>query len=463
MGAGLDNSGASSTKTERSLVVVGIGASAGGVAAVREFFRHVKHDGEIAYVVILHLSPHHASTLPELIQSQTALAVVQVNETTKIEADHVYVIPPNRLLRIDDGEIRVIEAERRIGGLAAIDLFFRTLAEAYGKDAIAVLLSGAGSDGTLGIGAVKEAGGFVIAQDPAEAEYPDIPRNAINTERVDLVLRLAEMPARLIALRDRGKRLQLPDDQPEAIAPEREDDALRNLLALVRLRTGNDFSQYKYPTILRRIARRMQVNDVTSVSAYLSLLRERPPEIAALLRDLLISVTSFFRDRETFGYLAHEVIPKVFAGKSGKDEIRIWSIGCATGEEAYSLAMLLSEYAEELSDPPQIQVFATDIDQRAIKEARECRYPLSIALDVAPERLRKFFHQDGERYQINKSLREIVLFALHNILRDPPFSRIDLDQLPQSSDLSQSPGSGTSSRHAEFRPQSGRILIVGQF
>ena len=429
MGVGSDGSTTSSTKrheADQSLVVVGIGASAGGIAAIREFFRYVKRDGEIAYVVILHLSPHHESTLPELIQSQTALPVIQVNETLKVEANHIYVIPPNRLLSMNDGEIRVIEAERRIGGLAAIDLFLRTLAEAYGKDAIAVLLSGAGSDGSLGIGAIKEHGGLVIAQDPAEAEYPDMPRNAIHTERVDLVLRLADMPGKLIALRDGGKRLHLPEAQPEADAPEREDDALRDLLALVRLRTGNDFSQYKYPTLLRRIARRMQVNDVTSISAYLSLLRERPPEIAALLRDLLISVTSFFRDREAFSYLAYEIIPKIFAGKSENDQIRVWSIGCATGEEAYSLAMLLSEHAAGLFAPPQIQVFATDIDQRAIKEARECHYPLSIALDVSPERLHRFFHQDGERYEINKSLREMVLFAHHNILRDPPFSRIDL-------------------------------------
>jgi two-component system, chemotaxis family, CheB/CheR fusion protein len=430
MAAGSDENGTSSGhglhEADHSVAVVGIGASAGGVAAVREFFSHVKGDREIAYVVILHLSPHHESSLPELIQAQTSLPVIQVNQTVKVEANHVYVISPNRLLTMNDGEIRVIEAERRVGGLASIDLFLRTLASAHGKDAIAVLLSGSGSDGVLGIAAIKEHGGLVIVQDPDEAEYPDMPRNAINSRMVDLVLRLAEMPAKLIAVLDGGKRLQLPRDQPEAGAPEREDDALRDLLALVRLRSGNDFSHYKHPTVLRRIARRMQVNELTTMGAYLNLLRERPPEITALLRDLLISVTSFFRDRETFGYLEREIVPKLFAGKGPKDQLRVWSVGCATGEEAYSLAMLLSEYAAKLSEPPQIQIFATDIDERALKEARDGNYPFSISLDVSAERLHEFFHLDGGRYQVNKSLRELVLFARHNLLRDPPFSRIDL-------------------------------------
>ena len=386
----------------------------------------MKRDGEIAYVVILHLAPQHESTLPELIQAQTSLPVLQVNQSVRVEANHVYVIPPNRRLTMNDGEIRVIEAERRVGGLASIDLFLRTLAEGYGKDAMAVLLSGAGRDGALGVGAIKEHGGLVVVQDPTEAEHSDMPRNAINTLMVDLVLKVADIPAKLLALRDGERRLQLPEMQTEPDLPEREDNALRDLLSLVRLRTGNDFSQYKHPSVLRRIARRMQVNEVTKLSAYLQVLKERPAEIGALMRDFLISVTSFFRDPETFAYLEREIIPRLFANKQSGDQVRVWSIGSATGEEAYSLAMLLSEHAATLSDPPDLQVFATDIDESAIKKARDCYYPSSITLDVSPERLRSFFHRDGDGYQIHKSLRDMVLFAHHNILRDPPFSRIDL-------------------------------------
>ena len=372
------------------------------------------------------MAPQHESTLPELIQAQTSLPVLQVNQSVRVEANHVYVIPPNRRLTMNDGEIRVIEAERRVGGLASIDLFLRTLAEGYGKDAMAVLLSGAGRDGALGVGAIKEHGGLVVVQDPTEAEHSDMPRNAINTLMVDLVLKVADIPAKLLALRDGERRLQLPEMQTEPDLPEREDNALRDLLSLVRLRTGNDFSQYKHPSVFRRIARRMQVNEVTNLSAYLHVLKERPVEIGALMRDLLISVTSFFRDPETFDYLEREIIPRLFANKKSGDQVRVWSVGCATGEEAYSLAMLLSEHAATLSDPPDLQVFATDIDERAIKKARDCYYPASISLDVSPGRLRSFFHRDDDRYQIHKSLREMILFAHHNILRDPPFSRIDL-------------------------------------
>jgi two-component system CheB/CheR fusion protein len=408
--------------------VVGIGASAGGISALREFFRHVKSDSGMTYVVILHLSPEHESNLASLLQSQTSLPVTQVTETVRVEPNHIYVIPPANYLAMSDGVIRLTPPEKPAGGHNSIDVFFRTLADAYGRDAIAVLLSGAGSDGTLGLGRIKEQGGIVIVQDPAEAEYHEMPRSAIETLLVDLVLPVAEIPSKLISLRDGAKRLVLPKEKEEtpAPAPPRNGDALREILALVRVRTGNDFSQYKRPTILRRIARRMQVNEVHTITDYSRLLREQPQEISSLLRDLLITVTSFFRDHEYFDVLAHEVIPNLFAKKTRQQQVRVWSVGCATGEEAYSLGMLLVEHAERLPDPPGLQIFATDIDERAIAEARECKYPASISLDVSPERLRRFFSKEGERYRIVKSLREMVLFAHHNILRDPPFSRIDL-------------------------------------
>jgi len=406
--------------------VVGIGASAGGIKALSDFFSNVPLDSGLAYVVILHLSPQHESNLPALIQTKTRLPVTQVTEAVEVEPNHVYVIPPTKYLMMLDGSIRLTEPERPRGVHTSIDLFFRTLAKAYGKDSIAILLSGTGADGTLGLCQVKEEGGFVIVQDPAEAEYPDMPRSAINSSHVDLVLPAAEMPAKLMALRDGAQRLQLPPAEEEPPAAESDEPALRDLLNALRVGTGNDFSHYKRPTLLRRIARRMQVHELLNLSAYLAFVRDHPEELQALMRDLLITVTNFFRDHEAFQALERDVIPALFAGKGPSDQVRVWSAGCASGEEPYSLAILLSEYAAKLAEPPTIQIFATDIDERSIVEGRECRYPATISLDVSPERLRKFFNKEEDHYRIKKEQREMVLFASHNVTRDPPFSRLDM-------------------------------------
>jgi two-component system CheB/CheR fusion protein len=422
----LDTSSANSDHPGRSFYVVGIGASAGGIAALRHFFSHVELHSDMAFVVIQHLSPQHSSSLPGLLQSQTGLPVTQVNEEVKVEPNHVYVIPPTKYLIMADGRIRLTAPEMTRRGHSSIDLFFRTLADGYGKNAIAILLSGAGSDGTLGLRRIKEAGGFVIAEDPAEAEYPEMPRSAIEAGLVDLVLPVAEMPEKLRGLRDGAQRIQLTSEQEEIVTRAIDEATLRDILLLLRLRTGHDFSQYKRPTLMRRIARRMQVRELSELTAYLNCLRDAPQELEALFRDLLITVTNFFRDHEAVEALEKEIIPKLFEGKRGTDQVRVWSVGCATGEEPYSLAMLLSEYASRLPDPPQIQIFATDIDERAIAEGREARYPATITLDVAPERVHRFFAKDGDRYRVKKELREMVLFAVHNVLRDPPFSRLDL-------------------------------------
>ena len=379
----------------------------------------------MAYVVILHLSPQHESNLAELLQSKSSIPVTQVTESVDVTANHVYVIPPSKYLVMMDGSIKLTEVERSRGAHTSIDLFLRTLAETYGKNAIGILLSGTGADGTLGLGRIKEKGGIVIVQDPGEAEYPDMPRNAIDTGLVDLVLPVAEMSSKLLALRDGARRIQI-GEAAEETPQEFDHDTLRELLMLLRLRTGNDFNNYKRPTLLRRIGRRMQVHGLGSMRAYLGFVREHPEEVTSLMRDLLITVTNFFRDHDAFEMLAKEVIPKIFAGKTPADQVRVWSAGCATGEEAYSLAMLLAEYAAKIAAPPRIQVFATDIDERAIAEARECRYPETITLDVSSERLHACFTHEGDRYRINKNLRELVLFAPHNVLRDPPFSKLDL-------------------------------------
>jgi two-component system CheB/CheR fusion protein len=406
--------------------VVGIGASAGGITPLRQFFNGVKSDSGMAYVVILHLSPQHESNLPELLQNRTMLPVTQVNQPVKVEPNHVYVIPPQKYLIMSDGMIRLTDPERSHGHPTSIDLFFRTLADAYGKDAVAVLLSGVGADGTIGIGRIKEQGGFAIAQDPNEAEYDNMPRSAIDAGLVDIVLPVSDMPAKLVAIREAARHVPIPDERAEEIPSDVDEAALRNITTLLRLRTGNDFSQYRRPTLLRRIARRMQVRELHELNLYLDFLRDHPEEISALLRDLLITVTNFFRDREGFEVLDTEIIPLLFSGKGPDDQVRVWSAGCATGEEAYSIAMMLAEHAAKIPDPSKLQIFATDIDDRAIVNAREGRYPDAISLDISPERLRQFFTKEGDHYQVRKAIREMVLFASHNLLSDPPFSKLDL-------------------------------------
>ena len=419
-----DTDSGPSERSEHTFVV-GIGASAGGIRALREFFDGVTEDSGMAYVVILHLSPQHQSNLPELLQNRTMLPVTQVNEPVKVEPNHVYVIPPQKYLIMSDGIIRLTEPERLHGHPTSIDLFFRTLADTYGKDAVAVMLSGIGADGTVGIGRIKEQGGFAIAQDPNEAEYDNMPRSAIDAGLVDIVLPVSEMPAKLVAIRDAARHLP-PPATAEEIPADADEDALRNIITLLRLRTGNDFSQYRRPTLLRRIARRMLVRELHELKLYLDFLKDHPEEISALLRELLITVTNFFRDREAFELLDTEIIPLLFAGKGADDQVRVWSAGCATGEEAYSIAMMLAERGSKIPDPPKLQIFATDIDDRVIGQAREGRYPDAISLDISPERLRQFFTKEGEHYRVRKAIRDMVLFASHNLLSDPPFSKLDL-------------------------------------
>ena len=406
------------------MMVVGIGASAGGVKALSEFFDRLPADSGMAFVVILHLSPQHKSNLAEVLQVRTKMPVSQVTEAVRVEANHVYVIPPISHLILTDGWIRLTEPEESRGRRVPIDLFFRSLAEAWESRAIAIVLSGSGADGTLGLRRIKERGGVTLAQDPREAEQDAMPRSAINAGVVDFVLPVAEIPAKLLALRENALRIELPVS--DETRHEKGADALRDLLALLRARTGHDFSSYKRSTVLRRIERRLQVNEVRDIPSYLELIREQPLEVQLLLRDLLISVTNFFRDPEAFAALSLQVIPNLFVSRTASDQVRVWVSGCATGEEAYSMAMLLTEYADQFSSSPKIQVFATDIDEEAINTARNGIYPDTIAADVSPERLKRFFNKEAQHYRIRKEVREAVLFASHNVLRDPPFSRIDL-------------------------------------
>ena len=404
--------------------LVGIGASAGGIGALREFFANVDSQSGAAYAVILHLPPDHDSRLAEVLQSTASIPVTQVNRTTPIVSDHVYVVSSNKRLGIVDGAFTVADFTQREQRLAPVDAFFRVLADTHGSRSACVILSGTGPNGSAGIKRVKEYGGLVVAQDPAEAEYPDMPRNAMATGCVDLVLPAAQIPAKVRAYFESTNN-EGAVNESGAATPE-DPNALREVLTLLRVRTGQDFSNYKAATLQRRIERRMTLRDMASMSSYARLMRQEPEEAVALMKELLISVTNFFRDPDAWAALQERVIPRLFFDKGGHDQVRVWVPGCATGEEAYSVGMLLAEYAFTAPDPPAIQIFATDLDVAAIARARDGLYTEAEIVDVPEDRLQRFFHHEPRGYRIRRDVRELVLFAAHNVTKDPPFSHLDL-------------------------------------
>lgn len=405
-------------------IVVGIGASAGGLAALKIFLEHVPVNSGLAFVVVVHLAPDHESHLAELLQPYTRFPVEQVSHTTLLEANHVYIIPPNANLNAIDTHLRLSKLEELRHERAPIDHFFRTLAGAHDGHAIAVVLTGTGSDGTLGIKDIKANGGVVMVQDPTEAEYDGMPQSAIATGLVDFVLPVAEIPECILRFARIQPRLAIPLDGEEISQDER--NLLTKVFTQLRIRTERDFSRYKRSTVLRRITRRMQLNYVEDLATYVENLHERPEEVRALADDLLITVTHFFRDQEVFERLEKVEMNRLFAKKGPQENVRAWSVGCATGEEAYSLAMLLVEEAARHESPPQIQVFASDLHSRSLEKAREGFYPGDITSDVSAERLERFFQQENGGYRVKKDIRELVIFSPHNLLSDPPFSRLDL-------------------------------------
>ena len=400
-------------------IVVGIGASAGGVRALQHLFDALPEKTGAAFVVVVHLDPDVRSEMSSILATRTTMPVLQVSTPVALQPDHVYVIPPDRRLHITNDEIATAEFDEPRGQRAPIDLFFRSLAEQHG-DGCAVILTGAGSDGAVGVRAVKESGGIILVQDPTEAEFPSMPRAAIATGIADFILPVREIAQRLTEL------VREKSNGPPSGLRGLNPDLLRRILAHVRVRTGHDFSKYKRATILRRIARRMQVTRSDSPNTYFDVLRDNPDEAQALLGDLLISVTSFFRDKEAFQTLELQVIPQLFQGKLSDRSIRVWVPGCATGEEAYSVAMLLLEQASRQDIRPTIQVFGSDIDAKALAMAREGQYPAAIEADVSEDRLRRFFVKEADHYRVRQELRDLVLFASHSLLKDPPFSRLDL-------------------------------------
>lgn len=402
-------------------LVVGLGASAGGIQALKEFFAQVPSDSDIAYVVILHMSPEYESKLAEILQTTCKIPVSQVTKRVKIEPNHVYVIPPNRNLAMSDGHLSLSKLTEQGGRRSSIDNFFATLAETKEHRGVSVVLSGTGADGSLGLKRVKEAGGVAIAQNPDEAEYDDMPQHAIATGMVDYVLPVAEIPRKIFSYKNHLGIVQITDED----SLQTDEQALKDIFKQLRRQTGHEFSNYKRGTILRRIERRLGLRERNSLEAYARLLAEDPQEVKALMKDLLISVTGFFRDQKSIEKLSTVVFPQMFAGKIDSAPIRVWVAGCATGEEAYSIGMLLAEYAghERFGN---LQIFATDLDHDALENAREGYFKEAEVADVSPERLKRFFDREVGGYRVRRTLRENILFAQHNVIRDPPFSRLDL-------------------------------------
>lgn len=408
--------------------VVGIGASAGGVAAFEAFFSTMPADTDpgMAFVVVQHLARDHKSILSELIRRYTRMQVFEVEDGMVIEPNCAYIIPPNRDMTLVNGRLQLFEPTLARGIRLPIDFFFRSLAQDQRERAICIVLSGTGSDGALGVRAVKGEGGMVMAQTPESTEYDGMPRSAIATGMVDFVLTPSEMPAQLLAYTAHAfGRSLLPATTPA----QRPVDGLNKIFHLLRSQTGHDFSQYKQSTIQRRVARRMAVHQIDRPDDYLRYLQLTPNEVGSLFRDLLINVTNFFRDSDVFDKLREHVLPRMFAGKQPGAAIRIWVPGCSTGEEAYSLAMLIRECMDDRKENCKVQIFATDLDREAIDQARAGVYPSSIVADVSAERLSHFFEEerpDGPSYRIHKTIRDMLIFSEHNLIKDPPFSKLDL-------------------------------------
>ncbi len=404
---------------ESDFPVIGVGASAGGIEALAGFLRGMPPRPGLALVIITHLRPDRESLLHEVLSRYTDLPVQIASDGMAVESDRIYVMPGNAVLGIEQRRLQVRPRnghhERK-----PIDIFLAALAVDLGELAGGIILSGGDGDGTLGIKAIKERGGITLAQtqDGFGPQHPDMPKSAISTGLVDFAVPVEEMGAKLVEFA-RGSAQPVAENLPL-------EGELAEIYALLRAQTGHDFSGYKTKTFLRRVQRRMQVTQCGNTGTYIERLRQEPPEVGALFHDLLINVTNFFRDAEAFDALATAVIPKLFAGRGADDTVRIWVPGCATGEEVFSIGILAREYMDQLSAVPRVQIFATDIDERALAVARAARYPGPLLDSVSPERRKRFFIEDGGSFLVSKDVRELCIFSPHSLIRDPPFSRIDL-------------------------------------
>ena len=404
--------------------VVAIGASAGGIEAFRQFFEAMPADSGLSFVVVLHLSADRKSMLAEIIARWTGMRVSEAADQDRVEPNQVHVIPPGHIATLQKGLLHLRSLAPNVAREAApIDYFFDSLATDLGEDAVGIVLSGTGHDGALGLKAIKARGGMTLAQgsDGTAPQHEGMPHSAIATGAVDLIFPVQDMPRALLAAKSARDA-----PAPAAASALQTDTARLSICEILRARLGHDFSQYKDKTFLRRVQRRMHVLGVTELSTYVARLEENRGEAVLLFRDLLIGVTTFFRDVGAFEAVQQVVLPRLFAGKGAEDHVRVWVPGCATGEEAYSLAILLREHMDGLNDGPQVQVFATDIDEPAIATARAGRYPATLLAGLSPERRERFFSRHENSYVVSKEVRDLCTFSAHSLVRDPPFSRMNL-------------------------------------
>ncbi len=411
---------------EPRVPIVGIGASAGGIEALEHFFKAVPQSIGAAFAVITHLNPERESVLASILQRWTDMPVEVIEDGMVAEPDHLYVMPENATLQIEGGCFQMNRPRPARREHKPIDLFLSSLAVDLGDRSIAVILSGSDGDGTLGAKIVKERGGLTLAQvaDGTAPKYPGMPETAIASGMIDFAVPAQDMPALIAAY---VKALDSPDQlDPETGEAPRFDEFSGEIYALLRGQIGHDFSGYKTKTFNRRIQRRKQLLQIATLEDYVARLRRDSSEVAALYRDLLINVTNFFRDKDAFDALKAQVIPVLFEGKGRNDTVRVWVPGCATGEEVYSIAILIREHMDTLDARPRVQIFATDIDDRSLEAARSARYPEPLLESVTPERRRRFFVQEGTSFVVTKDVRELCVFSPHSLIRDPPFSRMDL-------------------------------------
>src|SRR5579884_517109 len=413
-----------STVDASALCVVGIGSSAGGLEALEKFFDHLAPNSGAAFVIIQHLDPARKSIMPELLSRHTEMPVVPAEHRMLLMPNTVYVIPPGKYLSLFHQTLHLSNPDKDQEVRFPIDRFFRALAEDCGPRAVCIILSGTGTDGTLGVKAVKAAGGMTMVQEENSAKHSGMPRSAVATGSVDRILPVEEMPKELIRY-VRHPYILKGALEPQAVEPTFLD-RLDKIFMIIRSQTGHDFSLYKRNTISRRIERRMALLEITKIADYIRYLQQNRAEVDALYKEFLIAVTSFFRDPEAFDALQKVVLPAILQGKDPEGSVRIWDAGCTTGEEAYSLAILLAEEMERLGRHYKVQIFATDIDEEALDFARAGLYPDSIAVDVSAQRLSRFFEKEENNYRVKKQIREMIIFAKQDLIKDPPFSKLDL-------------------------------------
>jgi len=412
------------TGVQDTLQIVGIGASAGGLEALEQFLQHVRKDSDLAFVVVQHLDPTHAGMLPEILQRSTSMNVAQAATRMKIRPNCVYVIPPNKDLSILHGVLHLLDPITPRGVRLPIDFFFRALALDQKERAIGIILSGMGSDGTLGMRAIKENAGLTMAQEPSTAKFDSMPRSVIDAGLVDVIAPPQELPGKIFSYLH-SVRLDQTDHATLAV---KTDSALKKIIILLRDHTGNDFSLYKKSTLYRRIERRRGLHKIETLANYVRYLQENPKEVDLLFKELLIGVTNFFRDPEVWGYLKTDGLPALVAAHPEGKALRAWVPACSTGEEAYSLAIVFKETIEQLKPKGRfsLQIFATDLDPETVQKARSGIYPTNIAADVSADRLNRFFVEENKGYRVNKEIRDMIIFAPQNIAMDPPFTKLDI-------------------------------------